>query len=862
MTVHPRAAPSTIKLLTLSVLCAIAAPAWAQSAPAPAKADASAAQRSAANAPVSVEAVVVTGQGASLSKAVAAQERADNIVSVVSADDIGGLPDKNAAEALARMPGISVQRDQGEGRYVTVRGLGPQYNNVTINGALVPSPEASTRAVSLDVLPAGLIRSLEVSKTLTPDQDASSIGGSIEVKTLSAFDLPKGLLTVTGDGSYDENSKKTSPSGSVLWADRFLDGKLGVAAAVSLEQRKFGSDDVETGGAWTSANRLTALELRDYAPQRERNALGLNIDFRPDAASSYYLHSFASQFSDDEIRDRLTLSNIVGGSAADGQSVTGRIERRLRQRKYTREINSFVLGTEQRFAEWTLNASAAMSNANEDTPEQLNDARFRGASNFVGVGFNNTQAPILFGPTSLVNPASYNLNAITLQQRTSRDEEKHARFDVTRALKLADTEAALKAGAKFSRREKSNDTELWSYNSSSATSPNYWGAGSTSMSAFTRGVLDFPFGAIGPGIDPDLVRARVAALPRAGARNAIDSTLNDYRMNEDIDAAYVQASANFDKLYLLTGVRMERTQFKAFGSQIAGATSIVPLSRERSYSNTLPTLQGRYDLDPATSIRAAWTNSVVRANFNQLAPGVNLVSATEASIGNPDLEPLKSANFDVGIERMLGKNGSMSAYAFTKDIKNFTYTTNLAGTGRWVGYTTATSFANGDKARVNGIELAYSHALRGLPSPWDGLLVSVNATFTDSSANISRFDKATSKTLSRSIKMPGQSDRVMNLILGYEKGPISMRVALNYKSPYLLQVGSDILDAGQDLSVDTQKQLDFSLKYQASKSVQISFEAINLNNERYYVYQGSRPFNAQYEQYGRTFKLGIRANLF
>ena len=120
--------------------------------------------------------VVVSGQRASLRNAIAAQEKADNIISVISSDDIGGLPDKNAAEALARLPGVSVQRDQGEGRYITVRGLGPDLNAVTINGALVPSPEAGRRAVALDILPAGLIRTLEVSKTLLPENGCQFAG--------------------------------------------------------------------------------------------------------------------------------------------------------------------------------------------------------------------------------------------------------------------------------------------------------------------------------------------------------------------------------------------------------------------------------------------------------------------------------------------------------------------------------------------------------------------------------------------------------------------------------------------------------------------------------------------------------------
>ncbi|OFA06586.1 vitamin B12 transporter BtuB [Janthinobacterium sp. HH107] len=802
--------------------------------------------------------VVVSGQRASLRNAIAAQEKADNIISVISSDDIGGLPDKNAAEALARLPGVSVQRDQGEGRYITVRGLGPDLNAVTINGALVPSPEAGRRAVALDILPAGLIRTLEVSKTLLPEMDANSLGATIEVKSLSAFDLPGKLLSANVAASHDEKTGKTSPSGGALWAQRFLDGKLGVAAGLSAEKRSFGSDDVETGGAW-SKGKLSGLELRDYLPVRKRGALAVNLDYRPEAGNSWFLRSFVSEFSDDEVRDRLTISNIAGGSLAEGQTASARAERRIRQRKYTQQVRSLVLGTQQKSGDWTLDVKGGLSRATEDTPESLNDGRFRGLSNFAGISFNGTEQPLLSGPASLYDPASYALNAITLQKRYSKDNEHHARIDLARKFDIA----TLKFGAKVSRREKTNDTDQWAYNSSKASSGNYWGAGSTSMSAFVQGHnLDYDLGNIGVALDPALIRARVAGLDRDKARLATESIINDYRMHEDINAMYVQNSYDFDAWHILGGVRAERTSFEAAGSQVDSAGLATALTRERSYTNWLPNLQARYDVDQKTSVRAAWTQAVVRANFSQLAPGISLASNTEAVIGNPDLKPLKANNLDLGIERVLGNDGVMSAYGFYKDIKNFTYTTNLAGTGQWTGYTTATSYANGDAAKVKGIELAYMQPLRMLPAPFNKFLVGVNGTLSTSRAQIGRYDKASKQQMNRDIRLPGQSNQVMNLMLGYETGPVSARLAINYKSPYLLEMGGDILDQSQDRIVDSQKQLDFSLSYQINKQFQVTFEAANLNNEKYYVYQGTKPYNVQNEQYGRTFKVSLKASAF
>jgi len=806
--------------------------------------------------------VVVTGQRASLSRAIAAQEKADNIVSVVSSDDIGGLPEKNAAEALARLPGVAVQRDQGEGRYVVVRGLDADYNAVTINGALVPSPEAGRRAVALDVLPAGLVRSLEVSKTLTPDQDANSLGGTVEVKTLSAFDLPGTLFSVGAAAGHDGNSGKNSPQASALWAQRFMDGKLGVAAGLSGEKRRFGSDNVETGGAW-NGNRLSGFELRDYLPERERRAAALNLDYRPAAGSAYALRSFLSRFSDDEVRDRLTVTNPKAGDLAEGVTDSARVERRLRQRKTAQAIRSLVLSTDQTFAgAWRLHLEADASRASDDTPESVNDARFRGTGNFGGIGFSGGAAPRLVAPAAVFDPASYALNAIVLQQRRSDDRVKQLRADLGRDVEWGDWRGAVKFGAKATRRDKDNDTNQWSYNSGKAGNARYWGAGSTSLSAFTgAGTLDYALGTIGAAIDPALVRARVAALPRAGALLAAESALDDFRMREDIDAGYLQASATRAGWTVLAGVRAERTRFAADGNQVEDDI-IAPRRASRSYTNWLPTLQARYDLDRATSLRAAWSNAVVRANFGQLAPGISLDSATEATIGNPDLAPLRAHNLDLGVERTLGRGGVASVYLFQKDIRNFTYATNLAGSGRWAGYTTATSYANGGEARVRGIELAWQQPLRMLPAPFDGLLVGANGTLTRSRAGIDSFDAASAARQARTIRMPGQSKRMANLVLGYEAGPVSTRLALNYKSPYLLELGADVLDPMQDHVVDTQKQVDFSLAWQLGKRWQLSFDAANLNNEKYYVYQGVKGHNVQYEQYGRTYKIGLKASLF
>ena len=267
-----------------------------------------------------------------------------------------------------------------------------------------------------------------------------------------------------------------------------------------------------------------------------------------------------------------------------------------------------------------------------------------------------------------------------------------------------------------------------------------------------------------------------------------------------------------------------------------------------------------YQLNDSTQIRAAWTNSVVRPTFGQMFPGF-VLDDDEAEFGNPNLKPLESSNFDLGIEHYMGRAGAVSAFVFYKDIDNFIYTADVAGTGDYVGFSEAITSVNGDSATVYGLELAYSQKFSWLPSPWNGLLVNANTTFTHSDADIEQFDPELGAMRSRSIRLPGQSDVTGNLTLGWENDKLSLRLSGNYKSNYLDEVG-DVLDARYDYKVDDQLFVDFSAGYFLRDNLQVFFEAQNITDESYYVYTGKSRYNAQYEEYGPSYKIGLTLTHF
>ncbi|MGL4316414.1 MAG: TonB-dependent receptor [Pseudomonas sp.] len=801
------------------------------------------------------EHVSVVGQAASLDQALKEQRRSDSVESVVHADGVAQLPDQNAAEAVQRLPGVSVERDQGEGRFVSVRGLGPDLNSVTINGTLVPSPESDRRAVALDVLPAELVQSLTVVKTLTPDMDANSLGGTIEVESLSAFDHKGLFYTGSTEASYDDNTEQTSPKFSGAISDRFSLGdgvdNFGVAAAMSWQERDFGSDNVETGGDWDFEDgaRLEKLEQRDYDITRERSGLGLNFDYRPDDFSSYYLRTLYSRYKDTETR------NAAGVEFADAQLAgeSGEAEgwRELKDREETQEIQSYVFGGEQLIGQWTLNGQVGYSQSSEDTPGHIGGATFEGNDDFADAGFSDSKKPRLNIGDDFYNPSNFSLDEVEWAEENTEDTEKNIKLDLARDYELAGNAAQVKFGGKLSRRDKDNDTNIWTYEDLAD-----YGLSDEqlNMDRFTKGQVDYSLDRFGPGLSADRIEDLISGLDRSEFYNEEESRVNDFDMSEDINAAYLMHTLDIDDLRIIAGMRYEGTEFEAKGTGLRDG-DYESIEASNDYHHWLPGLHARYQLDKDTQLRAAITNSVVRPTFGQLAPGF-VIDGDEASFGNPTLNPLESRNFDLGIEHYLGRAGVVSAFVFYKDIENFVYNADLAGTGDWVDFSEANTFANGDNADLWGLELAYSQKFDWLPAPWNGLLLGANATFSRSDASISGYDADSGRTLERDIDLPFQSDTVGNLMLGWENDKLSLRLSANYKSDYLYEVAG-IDDKQHDLHVDDQVFVDFSAGYFLTKELQLKFEAQNLTDESYYVYAGNRSYNAQYEEYGPTYKLGL-----
>ncbi|MGX9463345.1 TonB-dependent receptor [Shewanella sp. A14] len=804
-----------------------------------------------------VEHVLIVGQQGALSKSMNRQRGADNVLSVLSADVLGNFPDSNISEALQRVSGLSIERDQGEGRFVRVRGMAPDYNAVSMNGTRLPSPESDRRAVALDVVPSDLLQSVEVSKTLTPDMDADSLGGAIEVKSLSAFDRDEGYFSLSGEASQETLTDQTNPKIAASYSDIFAE-KLGVAIAASWYNRDFGSDNVETGGKWDfddegySNATLDKVEQRNYDINRERLGVGINFDYRLTEDHDLYFRTLYSEFDDTETR------NAIGTKWKPGVAVdelaTGKTTRSLKSRSENRNITSMVFGGESRFDVWTVNYQLSHSTASAEKPLNIAGADF--TTEIEHIGFTDTHVPKINAPESYYLADTFELDEIEVADSKAKDTLNNVKFDLSRSLTLNTYPVMIKTGAKLSRRDKTNREDIWIYSDFDEQGVS---DEALSLSQYSGKEPEYNLGRFGPSIDTGSIWALVNSLEAENNKDEIESTINDFDISEDVNAAYLMGHIDIDNLRILTGLRFEQNKWDAKGYGFDGVSGdFINVENQRKEEHWLPALHFKYQMNDKTLMRAAWTNTLVRPSFGQLAPGYLLEEDdgdVDASFGNPDLDSLESMNLDFGIEHYFGNIGLLSAGVFYKDINNFIYEADIAGQGEYQDFNSATTYINGNDAHIFGVELNYVQELSFLPEPFNGLVVNSNVTYADSKAQISWFDGGVTKT--RDISMPSQSDLTANLSLGYENVYASIWLSAAYKSEYLQEV-TEIDDARYDLYEDSHIQWDLVAKANITTSLSMYFKAINITDEPYYSYTGNAAFNTQHEEYGQTFQLGMQ----
>lgn len=821
-----------------------------------------------------IEEVLVEGQAAAVAGALNQERAADNLVSVLDTDAMGQFPDQNVAESLNRLPGITVENDQGEGRYVVIRGMDPDLNATSINGVRATTGEPR-RALQLDVIPSDVLDGLEVSKTLTPDMDGDAIGGSINIKTLSAFSRNGPYMKARVEGGYtslrEDFNPKISFAGSNIY-ELANDRRLGVAGAISYNNRKLQVNNTE-GDDWEVGDNgfdfAETFEPRLYTVDRERTSAVLNFDLDVSDSTTLHLYTLYSEFEDTELRDAVAFGlddvdeDTLTATRAD--YYTSEIEHTTKDRTQTADTLSISFGSETQLTDWLFKTNLGYASAEERTPDGVDSvwvAEFESGDDYITDGSpvlsldrSNPQIPVVDSAfwSALQDDSLYELDEIETLDETNKDEQTSLNLDAIRTTGFGE----IQFGAKARWRTKQTDENVgfWS-------NDDRWFMSDVPNPGFGD-QYGFPT-PITPVPNPGDIRAILASgngIEFEDIDSIIDSNVSDFKYDEDIYAAYGMGKWETDRATFIAGVRVERTEtdnrgnlVELFeeGQEVGGVVIeddmvvVTPVQASKNYTDWLPSATLRFDFSENLIGRASVYRSVVRPRVEEVAYRVSIEDG-EAELGNPDLDPFLSWNYDASIAWYPTDLSVLSAGVFYKDIDDFIFIQEIEGfnfQGRELDE--AVIALNGESAQVRGLELNYQQHFGFLGAPWDAFLVAINYTIVDSDAD----------TGEREVTLPKQAENIGSLMIGYDKHGLDLRLAMKYRDKYI----DELVEEGYDRYTDDHLQWDFTAKYRFNENWQIYAEIVNIGDEPEYYYAGNTSRVYQYDEIGTGYALGVQFN--
>ena len=798
-----------------------------------------------------IEEIIVVGTKATLISAIEKQRESNNLISVVDSDALGSFADTTAAEAIRRLPGISIENDQSEGRYVTIRGLSSDLNSIAVNGASMVAPE-NGRSVMLDGLPTELLDSITVAKSLTPEMDADSIGGRVDFKTKNPSELTKRLLTLKVQNNFSEYAdEQINPKLALTYGDRVTDT---VAHVVGLT---YSSKDIvafnnETGFGWNNGVMNDDYEMRYYELTRERYGFTYDVDFAV-GDDRLFVNLFWNQYDDSELRWKDEYGDLGDQvlSTSDSGMVVNEVKHdaETRVREETRTIAAFNLGYETELSEWAIDSMVSYSFAEEDDSNNAEAnfrTKYRNGDKVTTINWSNPQRPYLMpADASLYDPAEMDFDGFEVTSNISQDSEVAFVFNAEKEFDFG----VLKTGVKVKSREKDVDDYIIVYDG--------WGDKTLAeMNPQTNTDWHFANQTFSQQADPNKVWEMKNLVSEMDV-DFEDATSRDFTTTEDIFAAYVQNTYSWEKGLVIAGVRYENT---STDSQAVEYGSTTKTNASSDHSFFAPSVNVKYFFNDQLQFRAAIWKGLSRPGFLKTAPKIDVSLDTDGSVsgsaGNPNLKPYEAINYDLSIEFYGEGMTFISAGLFRKDIKNAIYPT-LQTNATYMGVSFndgVESWINAGDSTINGLELNAQYG-------WDnGFYVAANATLTDGESSFTFEDDKTFTTPFRKL-----ADEAANISLGYEKDRWDVRLAANYRSEYLDWLADEdgsISDLSENNMrwVESYLQVDLTAKYQVSPAMQIKLEAINLGNRPEYYYWGDDSQLSQYDTFGRNYSLSMNYN--
>lgn len=866
--------------------------------------------------------IVVTGLRSSLRSAQALKRNSDQILDAVVAEDIGKLPDNNASEALARITGVQVNRSGDEANGVQVRGL-PDVTT-TFNGREIFTAEG--RGVALQDFPAGALAGLEVYKSTTANLVEGGIAGLINVRSRRPFDFDGFELAGAVRGSYNDQPRKYDPNFNLLVTDRWDTGIGEIGALINfsytqlhyLTSARFDSGNVvepgadqvvATPGVGRDFRIPEAVGIFYGRGKRWRPSINGAVQWRPADNLEIYAEGLWQGYRGRDSNDNNTilvatrpafpdLSNVVldPDDPTKVQSLTISNGREGQGDDYFRGVPHGDTNTYQGAigGVWTTGrAKLSTDFAYTDSTFTLTDYGFDFAARVPPTVDINFDIDDSFGGVEYSFPTFDQTDPNNMIIRGIFDRRYKAKGKGIQWRNDLELETDIGFVPKFDFGTRYVDRDASVQN----------GTRYANLRALQLPISEAPVGELkaidagfrGSSIQPD--RAWVAPTPSGIFNNIADLrdfayagllALNDpaqpasiyepdlpvynplerFDANEKSYAFYGQAHFAFDfgiPIDGIVGARVVNTVNTLDGtSSIAGVPT--PVSQKQNYVDVLPNASLRARFTEKLQLRLSATETRTRPGFGQLNPALNInrqnvtdpTSLFVGNSGNINLKPIQSKNYDASLEWYFSRTGSLTGAIFRRDIEGFISNYTTFQNDPTYGRIQITRPENAGSGRIQGAEVAFTTFFDALPGWLSGFGTQLNATYIDGSQAL----PATLGVAVPDVQIPNVSKWSYNLIALYEKGPISARLAYNYRTRFVNFFSNTAVDspvAGE--FTRGVERLDFSLSVTPVEAVTVTFDATNLTrvpfqNVRNYTDTQSYPRDIRYE--GRIFSLGAR----
>ena len=825
---------------------------------------------------------------------------ADNIINVLPADVITSLPNANIADAIGRLPGVTLERDEGEGKYVKIRGTEPRLTHITLDGVNLASPE-TVRQIKLDLIPADLVESVQINKTLQANIEGDGIGGSVDLRTKSAEDVP--TLNFEALGGYNPilgGVANDQFDGTI--GKRFLAGhKLGTLLSGSYDYNGRGINDVEPGPALAGT-----YDLRDYKYFRDREGIGGTVDYRfNDTSSAYlkYLYSHFNNFGDDWIYSPAInsfTSPLQGGN--DGTVSFSALRRRPVQ-----DIGGLQLGgrhvLRQSLLSWDLDSSVA----------RTRDAGYA-IAHFSPQGNNNPLNAITYGldvshpltphinvqnGVNLFDPANLFYTGQTVQYFYNPEVDLGFGASLATPYKIAGHASTFEFGGRFRNVHKFVNQNTQSFIPTAANPADPSLAQSNFLNTFSDPGYYGGNYKFGPAVD----YGKVLSFPGQALDPSNTIVGNSFNQVEKVTAGYLMNTTDLGRFRVVLGLRFENTSENNLGydgqSNPNNSVGTTPIRVQYSYLDILPSGSLRFALSPTQGLRVVYGRGLSRPQFSDLIPFQTVTSSgsarTTVSKGNPAIRAEYADNIDVLYENNLPHTGLLQAGFFYKNLSNPILATQTlvpadpALTGNNLPYYLDQT-VNAGSAYVYGFEASFQQHFTYLPGMLNGLGVSANYGYTASQAKFPAY-------IDPSVIQPGQisgpnrgpeganpaligqAPNSFNFSPTYDKGGLSVRLGATYNQANLAAYQYDTSNSGPIVSSGQANdgvtgggpkgptgdnyfyshfQVDLQGTYKLPKGFSFVASALNLTNEVFGFYNGSTIYPVQREFYRQTFNAGIR----